>query len=208
MNKYKAINKICKKLKNKMLKEGIKFSFLKIKSSKDKMNELNELREQFLKDMVSLLSLQIILQKDLEKVSIGNLGELKNRIGKTEIDIKEFFDNCSKTSRLSYYLINEYIEMLNKIKEKEKDPFIDETSKELEKDKLYQECINTYTNVCNEAKRDDFIPTINLTEERINQIDDMANMVYNLLVAPSVTNDELNTDDLAKEIYTNFGAKK
>ena len=106
MNKYKAINKICKKLKNKMLKEGIKFSFLKIKSSKDKMNELNELREQFLKDMISLLSLQIILQKDLEKVSIGNLGELKNRIGKTEIDIKEFFDNCSKTSRLSYYLIN------------------------------------------------------------------------------------------------------
>lgn len=208
MNKYKAINKTCKKLKKKMLKEGIKFSFLQIKPMEEKVSELNESREQFLTDMVSLLSLQIILQKDLEKISIENPDELKKSIEKTEIDIKEFFDNCSKTSKFSYYLINEYIETLNKIKEKEKSLFINETSRELAKNEVYQECIDTYISVSNEAKQKKFIPTVNLTQERINQIDDMANTVYNSLVAPSVTNNKLNTDDLAKEIYTNFGAKK
>ena len=44
MNKYKAINKTCKKLKKKMLKEGIKFSFLQIKHMEEKVKEAENLR--------------------------------------------------------------------------------------------------------------------------------------------------------------------
>lgn len=203
MDKYKLIHKTAKEMMKDVRKDMLKVAMSSFKNVSDitdldKLNKINSSFDRIFTKLVGVAALQIVLQRDLEKVNDENPKELQTSIAKAGISTEEFLKNCQRSAAGSYNIINRYFALMTSIKPYENDDSLYSARRKYEYYKIG--IVDMGTAMKKLEYQESFKDTV--TPERDEQINKIVDIVYTNTIVSKLKDDNINIDKLVEEIYT------
>ena len=189
MNKYKAITKESKRLRNEGIKSQLKVISPSVVLDKEKIAKAILRTHEI---CVILAAYQIILNKDIYNMDEDKLKEV---LDKMKIDKNHFFEQINRYDNYSYIEIERYLRLAaiindeNKTIEEKYDAAMKSANESsLNAKKVVKEHIA--------LNKKDY-----MNDDIISKIDNLVDSIYEETIKNKVTNDELKESDLIKSAY-------
>ncbi len=188
MNKYKAITKESKKLRNEGVKSQLKILSPSVVLDKEKVSK-QILHTQEI--CVILAAYQIILDRDIYNMDEEKLNEVLNKM---KIDKDHFNEQINRYDNYSYIAIAKYLRLASIIN----DPNKSEEEK-------YEFAMKASHDASLDAKTMKAYVTLNkedyMDNDMVRKIDDLVDSIYEDTIKSKVTDEELKESDLIKSAY-------
>ena len=188
MNKYKAITKESKKLRNEGIKSQLKILSPSVVLDKEKVSK-QILHTQEI--CVILAAYQIILDRDIYNMDEEKLNEVLNKM---KIDKDHFIEQINRYDNYSYIAIAKYLRLASIINDPNK----------LEEEK-YEFAMKASHDASLDAKTMKAYVTLNkedyMDNDMVRKIDDLVDSIYEDTIKSKVTDEELKESDLIKSAY-------
>ena len=184
MNKYQAINRETKSLKHEYVK--INLSCIASITNREKIAPK---LERGLEICAILSALQIMLNKDVYDMDEERLNAV---LEKLKINPEDFHKQIDMYNSLAYSVINRYIDYLVEIKNVTD---IDE------KYYIMEKIMEDNSSIVEKAEAQIDPGMYNIPSERIAQIDDIVQTIYDSTIKSKITSDKSKDSDLIKSVY-------
>lgn len=188
MNKYKAITKESKRLRNEGIKSQLKILSPSVVLDKEKVSK-QILHTQEI--CVILAAYQIILDRDIYNMDEEKLNEVLNKM---KIDKDHFNEQINRYDNYSYIAIAKYLRLASIIN----DPNKSEEEK-------YEFAMKASHDASLDAKTMKAYVTLNkedyMDNDMVRKIDDLVDSIYEDTIKSKVTDEELKESDLIKSAY-------
>ena len=188
MNKYKAITKESKRLRNEGIKSQLKILSPSVVLDKEKISK------QFLHTQeiaVILAAYQIILDRDIYNMDEEKLNEV---LTKMKIDKDHFSEQINRYDNYSYIAIAKYLKVAS---------IINDPNRSVEE--KYDVAMKAASEASLDAKTIKAYVTLNkedyMDNDMISKIDDLVDSIYEDTIKSKVTDEELKESDLIKSAY-------